>query len=331
MAARPSKPGPAAPKRTGKADLASAGERRQVTALCYDLIQSTDLMRRLDLEDYQDLMTAFHALAAETVTRNRGVIADTYGDGGMAIFASPTDPKDTASLAVEAGLAIIEACQKRNAGLGRGGTPLEVRVGIATSMAIIAQAPPGKASLTTEKVTGVAPALAARLQSVARPNTVAVSQLTRQLAGRSFSFRFLGKQELKGFEPESVWQALRHKLHLDRFFAFGKLRARIVGRDREFAHALACWEKAVAGAGNVLLIEGEAGIGKSRLLHEIRKAARPTRRRLLLFQCAPGGVHETLHPLLQALTQNAGGERGAGSPRRVSRRCSAARASPSVK
>lgn len=304
MAARPSKPAPAAQGRPGKGDLASAGERRQVTALCYDLVQSTDLMRRLDLEDYQDLMTAFHALAAEAVTRNRGVVADTYGDGGMAIFASPTDPKDTASLAVEAGLALIEACQKRAP--GRPAMPLEVRVGIATSMAIIAQAPPGKGSLVPEKVTGVAPALAARLQTVARPNTVVVSQLTRQLAGRSFSFRFLGKQTLKGFEPESAWQALRHKLQLDRFFAFGKLRARIVGRDREFAQAVACWEKAVSGRGNVLLVEGEAGIGKSRLLHEIRKASRPTRRRLLLFQCAPGGVHETLHPLLQALTQNAG-------------------------
>lgn len=304
MAARPSKPGPAAQARAGKADLASAGERRQVTALCYDLVQSTDLMRRLDLEDYQDLMTAFHARAAEAVSRNRGVIADTYGDGGMAIFASPTDPKDTASLAVEAGLALIEACQKRP--LARGAPAVEVRIGIATSMAIIAQAPPGQGSLVPEKVTGVAPALAARLQTVARPNTVVVSQLTRQLAGRAFSFRFLGKQTLKGFEPESAWQALRHKLQLDRFFAFGKLRARIVGRDREFAQSVASWKKAVAGHGNVLLIEGEAGIGKSRLLHEIRKAARPTRRRLLLFQCAPGGVHETLHPLLQALTQNAG-------------------------
>lgn len=309
MAVRPSKPGPAAQKRAGKADLTSAGERRQVTALCYDLVQSTDLMRRLDLEDYQDLMTAFHAAAAEAVTRNRGVVADTYGDGGMAIFASPTDPKDTASLAIEAGLALIEACQKRNlSGVGgaRATVPLEVRVGIATSMAIIAQVQPGQSGLTPEKVTGVAPALAARLQTVARPNSVVVSQLTRQLAGRAFSFRFLGKQTLKGFEPESAWQALRHKLQLDRFFAFGKLRARIVGRDREFAHGLACWERAVSGQGNVLLIEGEAGIGKSRLLHELRKAARPTRRRLLLFQCAPGGVHETLHPLLQALTQNAG-------------------------
>jgi predicted ATPase/class 3 adenylate cyclase len=306
MAVRPSKPGPAAQKRAGKADLASAGERRQVTALCYDLVQSTDLMRRLDLEDYQDLMTAFHAAAAEVVTRNRGVVADTYGDGGMAIFASPTDPKDTASHAVEAGLALIEACQKRGAGGMRATIPLEVRVGIATSMAIIAQVPPGQSGLTPEKVTGIAPALAARLQTVARPNSVVVSQLTRQLAGRAFSFRFLGKQTLKGFEPESAWQALRHKLQLDRFFAFGKLRARIVGRDREFAHGLACWERAASGQGNVLLIEGEAGIGKSRLLHELRKAARPTRRRLLLFQCAPGGVHETLHPVLQALTQNAG-------------------------
>ena len=102
----PRQPNPATPARrqAAEANPASPGERRQVTALCYDLVQSTDLMRRLDLEDYQDLMVAFHRAAAEAVTRQQGIIGDVYGDGGMAIFASPTDPKDTASLAIEAGL-----------------------------------------------------------------------------------------------------------------------------------------------------------------------------------------------------------------------------------
>ena len=308
MAAPQPNPATPAQRQAAEANPAPPGERRQVTALCYDLVQSTDLMRRLDLEDYQDLMVAFHRAAAEAVTRQQGIIGDVYGDGGMAIFASPTDPKDTASLAIEAGLAIVASCRKL-AEL-RMHESLHVRVGIATSMAILAVT---EAPLSPEKVTGVAPALAARLQTVAQPDTVVVSQLTRQLAGRSFSFEFLGKQKLKGFaEPENAWRALHHKLHVDRFFAFGKLTIRIVGRDRELKTALVCWQKALSGQGNVLLIEGEAGIGKSRLLHEIRKATRATRRRLLLFQCAPGGVSETLHPLLHALSHS--GLAGNGRP-----------------
>lgn len=291
------KPLTPAAKRAAEADLAKAGERRQVTALYYDLVGSTDLMQRLDLEDFQELIGAFHAIVNEAVTRQQGVIRDLHGDGGLAVFVSPTDPKDTASLAIAAGLDTVEGCRKL--AYAHKLSNVHVRVGIATSMAIITAA---EAGLAPEQVTGVAPALAARLQTIARPDTVVVSQLTRQLAGRSFSFRFLGKQELKGFAPENAWQALRHRLNLDRFFAFGKLTSRIVGRERELGAALDCWHGALHGEGRVLLIEGEAGIGKSRLLHEIRKNTRATRKRLLLFQCAPGGAHETLHPLLHALS-----------------------------
>ena len=295
--ARPANPLRPGGEKAAEPDLAKAGERRQVTALYYDLVGSTDLMQHLDLEDYQELIASFHAVVNEAVIRHRGVIRDLHGDGGLAMFVSPTDPKDTASLAIAAGLDTIEGCRKL--AQARNLSDFHVRVGIATSMAIIAAAEAGQAP---EQVTGVAPALAARLQAIARPDTVVVSQLTRQLAGRSFSFRFLGKQSLKGFAPENAWQALRHKLNIDRFFAFGKLTSRIVGREHELRLAFDCWQKALHGDGQVLLIEGEAGIGKSRLLHEIRKSTRATRKRLLLLQCAPGGAHQTLHPLLHALS-----------------------------
>lgn len=298
MAVQPANPlSPGGRKKAAEPDLAKAGERRQVTALYYDLVGSTDLMQHLDLEDYQELIASFHAVVNEAVTRHQGVIRDLHGDGGLAMFVSPTDPKDTASLAIAAGLDTIEGCRKLAEARSLGN--LHVRVGIATSMAIIATA---EAGLAPEQVTGVAPALAARLQAIAQPDTAVVSQLTRQLAGRSFSFRFLGKQSLKGFAPENAWQALRHKLNIDRFFAFGRLTSRIVGRERELAAAFDSWSKALRGDGQVLLIEGEAGIGKSRLLHEIRKSTRASRKRLLLFQCASGGANETLHPLLHALS-----------------------------
>lgn len=300
MVIRPAKPGkPQGKPGPAAEDLAAAGERRQVTALYYDLVGSTDLMQRLDLEDFQELIQAFHGIVNETVVRHQGFIRDLHGDGGMAIFISPIDPKDTASLAIAAGLDAIEGCKKLAE--ARDLEDFHIRVGIATSMVIITAAEAGAAP---EQVTGVAPALAARLQSIALPDTVVVSQLTRQLAGRSFSFHFLGKQTLKGFAAENAWQALRHKLNIDRFFAFGKLTSRIVGRERELGIAFDCWQGALQGQGRVLLIEGEAGIGKSRLLHEIRKGTRATRKRLLLLQCASGGAQETLHPLLHALSHS---------------------------
>jgi predicted ATPase len=163
-----------------------------------------------------------------------------------------------------------------------------------------------------ESVTSAALALCTRLQAIAMPDTVFVSHQTRSLARRSHVFSFRGSHSIKGFaEPEQVWQALRHKREVDRFFAFGRLSSPLVGRSKELAVIAECWSNAADGKGGVVLIEGEAGIGKSRLLHEVRRTTRFGRSKLLLFQCLPGGSQSALHPLLNSFPADVG---DAGGP-----------------
>jgi predicted ATPase/class 3 adenylate cyclase len=269
-------------------------ERRIVTALCYDLVASTDLFQRLDIEDFRELMAAFQHAAKSSITAYSGAIRAQAGDGGLALFPIEIDAKDAASLAIRAGLEIVEAC--RRVGREAGRNDLHVRVGIATSIALIQ--PTESEDWTREPVTGAALAMATRLEAIAAPDAVFVSQETRNLARRSHAFTFQGAQTLKGFaEPENVWRATGHKKEVDRFYAFGKLGGPFIGRLRELGTIAQCWEKVVEGRGEVLLIEGDAGIGKSRLLHEARRITRTQRSKLVLFQCLPGGLRSTLHPL----------------------------------
>jgi predicted ATPase/class 3 adenylate cyclase len=272
-------------------------ERRIVTALCYDLVGSTDLLHLLDIEDFHELMAAFQDAARQSIASYSGVISSEAGDGGVALFPIEVDAKDAASLAIRAGLEIVEA--SRRVGLEAGRDDLHVRVGIATSTALIQAAESGPS--TGELVTGAAMAMATRLQAMTAPDTVLVSQETRNLARRSHAFTFQGSQTLKGFvEPEKTWRAIGHKKEVNRFYAFGMLGGPFIGRENELSTIAKCWGNAVEGRGEVLLIEGEAGIGKSRLVHEVRRRTRLQRSQLLLFQCLPGGNRSTLHPLLHS-------------------------------
>ncbi|HXV30088.1 MAG TPA: AAA family ATPase, partial [Sinorhizobium sp.] len=269
----------------------------QLTTLYYDLVESTRILDRSDLEDFQELIAAFQAMAGKAIGRHGGTLYQTIGDGGIAMFASNVDPRDAATAAIEAGLEIVEGCRRMAADTGR--PDLHVRAGIATSMVVVEG---GGQDLRAATVIGVAPAMATRLQAEAQPDSVLVSQQTRALARRSHVFQFLGERRLKGFsEPASVWRAIRRKLALDRFFAFARITTPLIGREAELQIALDSWRAAVAGQGGALLIEGEAGIGKSRLLHAIERAIKPQSTSALLFQCSPAGVHSTLQPLLHAI------------------------------
>jgi len=282
------------PRRKARADE-HGGERKVVTALCYDLVGSTDLFHQLDIEDYQELIEAFQQAARQAIASHSGVIRVEAGDGGVALFPTELDARDAASLAIRAGLAVIGACKR----LGHEtGWELRVRIGIATSVALV-QAAPGE----SEPVTGAALALAARLETIAAPDSVLVSDRTKMLAGRSHAFVHEGARDLKGFlEPETVWRALGHKTEVDRFYAFGRLGSAFIGRASELAAVVNAWKNVRAGRGEILAIEGEAGIGKSRLLHEIRKLTRNERAKSFLFQCSPGGGRSPLHPLLHSFS-----------------------------
>jgi predicted ATPase/class 3 adenylate cyclase len=281
-------------------------ERRVMTALCYDLVGSTDLLAVLDIEDYEELMSAFRRAARQAISSCSGVVVSEAGDGGVALFPAEMEAKDAASQAIRAGLEIIEACKR--VGLEKDHTDLHVRVGIATSMTLVHGdgGDPAHAS-----VTGPALAMATRLQAMAQPDAILVSDETRNLARRSHVFSFRGIHVIKGFgEPERTWRAISHKRDVDRFFAFGRLNNTFIGRGDELATIAACWHDAVAGKGGVILVQGEAGIGKSRLLYEVRKRTRFQRAKLLLFQCQPGGSHSALYPLLQNVRSDLAGKEG---------------------
>jgi len=274
-------------------------ERRIVTALCYDLVDSTELFHRMDLEDYRELISAFQAAANKCIVAHSGVIRVEAGDGGLALFPIDLGPRDAASLAIRAGLHIIETCRRVGEAAGR--ADLQVRVGIATSVALVQGG--HEQSWSHEPVVGVALALATRLETIAAPNTVFVSDETCRLAGRSHPFSFEGVWNLKGFEtPERAWRALGHKNEVDRFYAFGRLGGPFVGRTDELGTLSKAWSGVVAGNGQTVVIEGDAGIGKSRLLHEFRRLTRAERSKSFFFQCVPGGFHSTLHPLANSLT-----------------------------
>ena len=276
----PAKIGPDGPMRTGpKAeanDTAGSthgrGERRLVTALCYDLVGSTDLLTQSDVEDFDDLILAFQQKATHAIVSRGGSLRE-VGDGGVALFPVEIDAKDAASLAINSGLEIVAACAQ--VGREKGVANLHVRVGVATSMALVRR---GREKATPDNVTAVALAMATRLQSLAAPDTVLVSQQTRILARRSHAFSFEGTRQVKGIaEPERTWRALSHARDVGRFYAFGRLGIPTVGREAELQTISECWQAAVAGNGNVVLIEGEAGMGKSRLLHDIRRITRRER------------------------------------------------------
>ncbi|HXV29951.1 MAG TPA: AAA family ATPase, partial [Sinorhizobium sp.] len=287
---------------------AHGGERRIVTALCYDLVGSTDLLHLMDIEDYQELMSAFQRAAKQSIASHSGVMQHEAGDGGVALFPIELDARDAASLAIRAGLGIVDACKRVGREGGRG--DLRVRVGVATSIALVLDV--AREGWTEEPVTGAALAMATRLETIAAPNSVLVSEDTRNLAGRSHAFVFQGSKTLKGFStPEKVWRALGHKMEVDRFYAYGRVGGPFINREAELNTIARTWEDVLAGRGSVLHIEGDAGIGKSRLLREIRRTTRDRRSKLFFFQCLPGGLRSTLHPLLHSFPDAIA---GAGQP-----------------
>ena len=281
----------------GQGSPADRSERRLLTVLCYDLVGSTDLLRRSDVEEFHELISAFQAEAKEALTARSGSLLVEMGDGGVALFPWELDAKDAASLAIHAGLDLVEGC--RRFGLARRRTDVHIRVGIATSIALVHGA---RAVQTPESVTALALALATRLQSMAEPDTVLVSNQTRGLARRSHAFVRQVTAQLKGFdESENVWRVLDRRRDVDRFLAFARLNAPLIGRAEEMRAIRGSWDRAVGGTGGVVLITGEAGIGKSRLLRELRRQTRQQRSRVLLFQCLPGAADSTLNPMLQSL------------------------------
>jgi len=270
-------------------------ERRQVTVAFIDLVGSTALGSELDPEDLIRLLRQYREACVAAVGKYDGYIAQYLGDGILVYFGFPLALEHAAELAVRAGLETVERVGrlKRPDGL-----PLQCRVGIATGLVVTGGAS-GVGAAGEETVVGDTPNLAARLQSAAEPDCVLVSPSTHQLTEDFFDYSFLGEQTIKGFsEPVLVWKALGESATESRFAAAHAAAAGpMIGRERELAFLYDSWQRATKGDGHVVLLAGEAGMGKSRLLEALAERVREEPHRLLRCQCSPYHRNSVLFPI----------------------------------
>ena len=248
-----------------------------------DLVGSTALSARMDPEDLREVISAYQKCVAETVQRFGGFVAKYMGDGVLVYFGYPQAHEDDAERAVRAGLELVAAV-----GALKTHAPLQTRVGIATGLVVVGDLI-GSGASQEQAIVGETPNLAARLQGIAEPNSVVIAESTRKLVGNLFELEDLGAQELKGIAgPVRAWAALRPASVESRFEALHATGlTELVGREEELELLLRRWSKAKTGEGQVVLLSGEPGIGKSRLTAALleRLAAEPHTR--LRYFCSP--------------------------------------------
>jgi class 3 adenylate cyclase/predicted ATPase len=289
------------PDRSG--GKASEAERRQLTVVFVDLVGSTALSARLDPEELRDIIGAYHRRCAEVITRSGGFVAKYLGDGVLAYFGYPQAHEEDAERAVRAGLALIEAVAKLDAGQA---TSLQVRVGIATGLVVVGDLL-GEGAAQEQAVIGETPNLAARLQGLAKPNTVVIADSTRRLLGGLFDYRDLGTMPVAGIDhPVHVWRVLSASQVGSRFEALRAANTPLIGREEEIALLTRRWERAKAGDGSVILIVGEPGIGKSRIGQTLLEQLSKEPHTRLRFFCSPHHQHSALYPSITQLEQAAG-------------------------
>jgi class 3 adenylate cyclase/tetratricopeptide (TPR) repeat protein len=276
-------------------------ERRQVTVMFSDLVGSTALSARMDPEDLREIISAYQKCVARTVRTFGGFVANYMGDGVLVYFGYPEAHEDDAERAVRAGLELIAAVTALKTSVSQ-----QTRVGIATGLVVVGDLI-GSGETLESGIVGETPNLAARLQGVAEPNTVAIAESTRKLLGNLFQLQDLGAKDLKGIgEPVRAWAAVGPSAVESRFEALhGAALTALVGRDEELELLLRRWSKAKGGEGQVVLLSGEAGIGKSRLTAALlEKLTREPHTRLRYF-CSPQHTDSALYPVISQMERAA--------------------------
>ena len=277
-------------------------ERRQVTVMFSDLVGSTALSARMDPEDLREVISAYQRCVAETVGSFGGFVAKYMGDGVLVYFGYPQAHEDDAERAVRAGLELVAAVTSLKTHAS-----LQTRVGVATGLVVVGDLI-GSGEAQERGIVGETPNLAARLQGIAEPNRVVIAEGTRKLLGNLFEFEDLGAKDLKGIAgPVRAWAALRPASVESRFDALHSSGlTQLVGREEELEILLRRWSKAKRGEGQVVLLSGEPGIGKSRLTAALleRLAAEPHTR--LRYFCSPQHTDSALYPIISQMERAAG-------------------------
>ena len=274
-------------------------ERRQVTVMFCDLVGSTALSTRFDPEDLRDVISAYQAAVTEAVNGFGGFVAKYMGDGVLVYFGYPQAHEDDAELAVRAGLRASEAISRL------GPVKLEARIGIASGSVVVGDLI-GKGSSQEQSIVGETPNLAARLQALASPGSVVIAASTRQQIGELFDLEDLGRKHIAGFgEPQPAWRVLGESPEIGRFAALRSGRSPLVGRDEEVELLMRRWKQAKSGEGRVLLISGEPGIGKSRLVVALSECIGSEPHTRLRHFCSPHYQDSALHPFIVQLERAA--------------------------
>jgi class 3 adenylate cyclase len=293
---------PAAPAPV-QSSAAAEPERRRLTVMFCDLVGSTEISARLDPEDLREVIAAYHRAVAEVVRGFDGFVAKFMGDGVLSYFGYPRAHEDDAERAVRSGLGSIDAVSRLNVK----STKLRARVGIATGLVVVGDLI-GEGSAQEQSVVGETPNLAARLQTLAEPNTAVIAAGTRRLVGDLFEYRDLGAVEVKGIAAAvPVWQVLRPSVVASRFEALrGSALTALVGRDEEIELLLRRWSRAKAGDGQVVLIAGEPGIGKSRITAGLTERLHGEPCLRLSYFCSPYHQDSALYPFIDQLGRAGG-------------------------
>jgi class 3 adenylate cyclase/predicted ATPase len=288
---------------TSTPPAARESERRQLTVMFCDLVGSTALSTRFDPEDMQEILRAYHDLCANVVADHHGYVAQYMGDGVLVYFGYPQARGNEAERAARAGLSIVAALAQR--GLARtlpNNLELAVRVGINTGLVVVGDIL-GQGASREASVFGETPNLAARLQTLAQPNQVMVGPLTHQLIADAFACEDLGEHQLKGIAgPVRAWRVLHEDdIHSSQDSSLDGGGMPLVGRQEELGLLLRSWEVSKGGHGQVVLIQGDAGIGKSRLIRALRERVAGDEYLWVAIRCSASHTNSALYPVIEHL------------------------------
>jgi len=279
-----------------------AAERRQVTVMFSDLVGSTALSAHMDPEDLREIISAYQKCVPEIVVRFGGFVAKYMGDGVLVYFGYPQAHEDDAERAVRAGLGLIAAVTALKLPVS-----LQTRVGIATGLVVVGDLI-GSGEAQERGIVGETPNLAARLQAMAEPNTVVIAESTRQLLGSLFELEDLGAKDLKGIAgPARAWAAIRASSVEGRFEAMHSTGlTALVGREEELELLVRRWSRAKTGEGQVVLLSGEGGIGKSRLTAALLEHLATEPHTRLRYFCSPQHTDSAFYPIIGQMERAAG-------------------------